>query len=186
MASHIGHSRTPVNGRGRGGMVVMKDGNGDNSVEIATGYCHTQHAPVLWLFVTLAFAIPILFHWLSNGEVGLLLMLLFAVPWILLSSCMASLTTQDQGDHLLIHYGPLPLIRKRLRYDEMTEVSQAKSSWIDGWGIHYVPGRGWTYNLWGFDCVRVRLRHRRLQIGTDDPAGLVRHLTQKAELVSQR
>ncbi len=36
-------------------------------------------------------------------------------------------------------------------------VSAARSNWLDGWGIHYFPGRGIIYNLWGFDCVRVQI-----------------------------
>ena len=48
-----------------------------------------------------------------------------------------------------------------------------RSNVIDGWGIHWVPGRGWTYNLWGFDCVRLTLAGgRTIRVGTDDPRSL--------------
>jgi hypothetical protein len=33
-------------------------------------------------------------------------------------------------------------------------------------------GRGWTYNLWGFDCVEFQYKGRPCRIGTDDVQGL--------------
>jgi hypothetical protein len=54
----------------------------------------------------------------------------------------------------------------------MSDVAAARSSWIDGWGIHYIPGRGMTYNLWGFDCVEIDMNGRTVRVGTDDPEGL--------------
>ena len=41
------------------------------------------------------------------------------------------------------------------------------------------PSGGWTWNLWGFDCVDVYLtRGRKLRIGTDDPIALAAFLQQ--------
>jgi hypothetical protein len=47
---------------------------------------------------------------------------------------------------------------------------------MDGWGIHYVPFRGWTYNLWGFDCVVLQLGSKTVRIGTDDADNLLAFL----------
>ena len=55
-------------------------------------------------------------------------------------------------------------------------VEPGRSSLLDGWGIHYFPGRGWTYNLWGFDCVVLRMKKKTLRVGTDDPDGLLEFL----------
>ena len=49
-------------------------------------------------------------------------------------------------------------------------------SLIDGLGIHYVPFRGWTYNLWGFDCVVLELGKKTLRIGSNDADGLLTFL----------
>jgi hypothetical protein len=139
-------------------------------------YRHTQRAPLHWLLVLAGIALPLLLMFTSPDEAGLPVVLVVAVGFLLLSFCFQTLTTVDQGDHLLIQFGPLPLFRKRVPYAQIREVAEARTSWIDGWGIHYFPGRGRTYNLWGFDCVRVRVGGRQLQIGTDDPAGLAAFL----------
>lgn len=56
------------------------------------------------------------------------------------------------------------------------------SYWIEGWGIHYLPGRGETWNLWGFDCVELDVDGRLLHIDSDDPEGLADFLVRAAGL----
>ena len=29
-------------------------------------------------------------------------------------------------------------------------------------------GRGWTYNIWGFACVKLKLGRKIIRVGTDD------------------
>ena len=36
-----------------------------------------------------------------------------------------------------------------------------------------MPGRGWTYNLWGFDCVKLTLGRKIIRVGTNDAEGRV-------------
>ena len=50
---------------------------------------------------------------------------------------------------------------------------------LDGWGIHYMLGRGWTYNLWGRDCAKITLGRRIIRVGTDDVKNLVACLREK-------
>ena len=59
-----------------------------------------------------------------------------------------SLTISDEGDRLPLRLGPLPFVRTTIRYADITGVEIALTMIIDGWGIHYVPRRGWTYNVW--------------------------------------
>ncbi len=92
---------------------------------------------------------------------------------LLLSLCFGSLTVADAGDRLRIQYGPLPLFGRSILYSQIGAVEAGRSRLIDGWGIHWIPGRGWTYNLWGFDCVVVHLGSRLIRIGTDDRDGLL-------------
>ena len=89
------------------------------------------------------------------------------------------LTVRDEGDALAIRFGPLPLLRKRIPYSRITAVEPGRTSLVDGWGVHWVPGRGWTYNIWGFDCVVVHLGRRVIRIGTDDVENLVAFLRAK-------
>jgi hypothetical protein len=86
---------------------------------------------------------------------------------------------REEGQWLALRYGPLPVFRKSIAYDEITSFEPGRSSIIDGWGIHGIPGRGMTYNLWGFQCVVLKLGRQTVRVGTDDVPGLVQHLRQK-------
>ena len=61
----------------------------------------------------------------------------------------------------------------------MTGVEAGRSTVLHGWGIHYMPGEGWVYNLWGFDCVVVHLGQKNIRIGTDDVQSLAGFLKGK-------
>lgn len=127
-------------------------------------------------------------HWMLNG-VAVLLALgalgLRAEPagfWIsaglvatlvFCSACLRTLAIEDDGDRLAVRFGPLPLLSTGIRYADMRRVERCRTRWIDGWGVHWAPGRGWTWNLWGFDGVRIALRQGSIQLGTDDPDGLL-------------
>ena len=96
---------------------------------------------------------------------------------LLVGLMFRQLTIRDAGDALDIRFGPVPIVGKRVPYDSIEGFERARSRVIDGWGIHWVPGRGWTWNIHGFDCVELELRGgRRLRVGTDDPEGLAAHL----------
>jgi hypothetical protein len=47
---------------------------------------------------------------------------------------------------------------------------------LDGWGIHMSLRGGWVWNLWGRNCVVLRLRKSILRVGTDDAVNLVEFL----------
>ena len=144
-------------------------------------YDHTQSGPLYLLL--LAFSILILVLALMMGEIVLqtilycsgALMLLFALSF-------HHLTVSDEGTGLLIAFGPLPLFRRRLQYSELEKVEPAKSTILDGIGIHISPSGGWVWNIWGYECVDVWYRQgRKVRIGTDDPEGLEKFLEQKIQ-----
>ena len=154
-----------------------------------TQYSHTQKG---WLHVFLyaAAAVMMPFLWVPGIE-PFMVVVLVAAALALVTCGMAfqTLTVEDEGRHLAIRFGPLPLFRKRIPYDRITDARPGRSRFIDGWGIHYVPGRGWTYNLWGFDCVEIRLGRKLIRVGTDDVAGLLAFLQSKipdGRLASER
>lgn len=142
-------------------------------------YHHIQRAPV-HLLLHFFSAYSIWLAWVLRGQTLVLTLLLCgAVSFALLGLAFRQLTTCDDGDALGVRFGPLPLFGTRIPYHTVTAVETNRSSWIDGWGIHYVPGRGWTYNLWGRDCVCVHYGGRFLRIGTDDSANLAEFLRSK-------
>ena len=141
-------------------------------------YAHTQRSPLHWFLIFIAIAF-VAFGWQwSDGWAGRIAFIPIGGIVFLLSFCLAQLTVQDEGDFLALRYGPIPLFSKRIAFAEITEVRVAKSAVVDGWGIHYVPGRGWTYNLWGRDCAELTLGTKTIRVGSDDVENLVAFLEQ--------
>jgi hypothetical protein len=89
------------------------------------------------------------------------------------------LTVEDRGDRLGIRFGPIPLFRRSIRYGDIREVEVGRTLLLDGWGIHWSPRGGWVWNLWGRDCVVIRLRRGTLRVGTDEPELLANFLKQR-------
>jgi hypothetical protein len=147
---------------------------------VADKYDHTQHAPMYWLVLLPAIVIAAIAIIVPNDIYVAIPMLL--VSGVLVATAMSFrwLRVVDEGTHLAMRFGPLPLLRKRILYANIVAAVRDRSSIIDGWGMHWLPGRGWTYNLSGFDCVRLTLKGGgTARIGTDDPDGLTQFLQQK-------
>jgi hypothetical protein len=123
------------------------------------------------------------FNWQGDLAWVATVVLLAAGAMAGLAFCFRSLTVADDGDRLTIRFGPVPLFRTSIPYADMTGVEAGKSTVIDGWGIHYVPGRGWTYNLWGFGCVVVYRGKTIIRIGSDDVENLVDFLNRRINSV---
>jgi hypothetical protein len=147
-------------------------------------YEHVQRG--LWQAVFLAVAALMTGGaWLvlrSQGD-RMAVVFVLAVAGIFLFCALAfgSLTVRDEGEHLSLRYGPLPLLRKRVRYADITAVEPGRTSLIDGWGIHYIPWRGWTYNIWGFGCVKLTLGKKVIRVGSDDVENLAEFLKKKTQ-----
>jgi len=101
------------------------------------------------------------------------------IALILVAMMFQRLTVRDEGERLALRYGPLPVFRKLIRYSDITSVEPGRSSVIDGWGIHWIPGRGFTYNLWGLDCAKLIVQGRIVRVGSDDVENLVAFLRNK-------
>lgn len=142
-------------------------------------YFHTQHGRFHYgLYV--AVAANICLAWLIREQPALMWLVLgVAVLLFLFTQAFHYLTVRDEGDALAICFGPLPLFGERIHYSDVTAAQPGRTSFLDGWGVHWVPGRGTTYNIWGFDCVVVRLGKRVIRIGTDDADNLVALLRAK-------
>jgi len=142
-------------------------------------YDHTQRGG-LRIVLDLSAGLMFVMAWLSRAvRVPALILVATGAVFLALGFCFRELTVRDEGDYLRVRYGPLPLLGTRIRYDEITSVEPARTSWLDGWGIHWIPGRGWTYNLWGFDCVRLTVGGKTISVGTDDVENLARFLRDK-------
>lgn len=139
-------------------------------------YHHTQRAPWYLLLLVLAgvFAAT---AWFTRGEPPLAITFLATgAAMLLLTPSFAWLTVSDEGNRLAVSFGPIPLFRRRIWYDDILSVETGKTTFLDGWGIHLSLRGGWVWNIWGFDCVVLRLRRGILRVGTDDPDGLAAFL----------
>jgi len=143
-------------------------------------YQHTQKGWLHLILVPTAVALAAAAIWLRHAAPPLAVVYCAAaLLMVVLLLCFRDLTVGDEGDCLALRYGTMPLFFRRIPFAAMTSVEPGRTSLIDGWGIHYIPGRGWTYNLWGFACVVVHLGRKTIRIGTDDPDGLLAFLRSK-------
>jgi len=141
-------------------------------------YRHTQKGP--WGLVCYALAAAALTaSWYMPAPALQITFFVTALSLILLGASLGDLTVEDQGDRLAVRFGPIPLLRRRILYDDVREVKQARTTFLEGWGIHWSPWGGWVWNIWSYDCVALRLKRGKLKIGTDDPDAL-------AELLNSR
>ena len=142
-------------------------------------YKHVQHAPICLLLYGLAIVFLVL---------GLVLDTDPPIPWLfppiglvifVLAASFHHLTVEDQIEHLSISFGPIPLFRQTIRYDDIISAKIGRTTILDGWGIHMSLRGGWVWNLWGRDCVILQLRKGILRAGTDDAVNLADFLNQK-------
>lgn len=139
-------------------------------------YHHTQRGSIHHLLYPIAIVMAASVFFLPPLLSLRILFWVVAGVFVALGSAFAQLTVSDEGDCLAIRFGPLPLFGKRIRFDEIASVESGRTALIDGWGIHYMPARGWTYNIAGRDCVEMAVKGRTVRVGTDDVEGLMEFL----------
>ena len=142
-------------------------------------YENTQHAPTHTILLGIAVVLLAIACFGHVEPIGVVVLVGVAATLALVGEMFGRLTVRDEGDWLALRYGPLPVFRKRIRYADITAVEPGRTAIIDGWGIHYVPWRGATYNLWGFGCVKLSLGRKTIRVGSDDVDNLVEFLRGK-------
>jgi hypothetical protein len=142
-------------------------------------YTHTQ--PGRWPYVLFAFtAATVAGAWLARRDPGAVVILVaIAAVFALCGLVFGSMTIRDEGDCLALRFGPLPLLSKKIRYADITGVEIGRTTILDGWGTHFMPGRCWTYNVWGFACVKLTLGRKIVRVGSDDAEGLAKVIREK-------
>ena len=139
-------------------------------------YHHTQTSPIRFVLF-LVLTITLLAGWFWRGEFAAWFSMaclagVTALVWL----TMTRMTVEDEGESLLVQFGPIPLFSTRIHYKNIRTFQATRSRVIDGWGIHYIPGRGWTWSLWGLDCVDIKRENSTIRIGTDDAENLAEFL----------
>lgn len=143
-------------------------------------YQHTQYSRWHYLFFLLP-ATAFLCAWLLRAEGPLVSggAMLMGVLFLMVACGFQHMTVTDDGNCMRVRYGPLPLFGWTFDHKDIVDVTVGQTSFIDGWGIHYIPFRGWTLNLIGFECVVLHFENKTVRIGTNDSAGLASYLKSK-------
>jgi hypothetical protein len=128
--------------------------------ELAT-YYHSQKGP-WWLLLYILTAVFATAAWFSPVPALQITFLVTGLFMFLLGLSFHHLTVAAEGGQLAIYFGPLPLFRKRIWYDDIIDAEKGRTTFLDGWGIHWSPWGGWVW----------RLKRGKLKIGTDDADGL--------------
>lgn len=143
-------------------------------------YRHTQRAPLCLLLYTVTVVLFIVGWLLRDVPPIPYLYLPLGVLILVLAASFHHLTVEDRGDRLSISFGPVPLFRRSVMYENIVSAEVGRTTILDGWGIHLSLRGGWVWNLWGRDCVVIRFKNGgTLRIGTDDAAGLNEFLCQR-------
>lgn len=67
------------------------------------------------------------------------------------------------------------IIRKKIPLAEIHQARAVENPWYAGWGIRWMAGQYWMWNVSGLRAVELTLKDgKRFQIGTDEPESLVR------------
>ncbi|PQO26464.1 hypothetical protein [Blastopirellula marina] len=139
---------------------------------IGSSYRHKQYAPLCWLVA--ATSIPaFVAAWALRGDpVGFLVIAAAGLLLLVLSASCWYLQIADDEDSLLVSFGPIPILRRRIRYDRIQAAHVSQTTVLDGWGIHWSMRGGWVWNIWGWDCVEIELEKGKVIVGTDDAENL--------------
>lgn len=132
-------------------------------------YQHTQtgYVIIFSLGVGLFFVAQLMFspnfYWASMTA-----MIILAVCWVL----FFTMTVMIDNDVLEVWFGS-GLIRKRFSLKEIESCKVVRNPWYYGWGIHWIPKRGWLFNVSGFYAVEIKMKNgTKYRIGTNVPSEL--------------
>ncbi len=138
-------------------------------------YQHTQKGTLLRIALAMSIALCLVIAgkngWNAPVSYGAVI-LLIVVLWL-----FGSLTVEVSGEELRHYFGP-GFWKKTYLLQDIETSKQVRNSWIYGWGIRLTPF-GWLYNVSGLDAVQIQLRSgKTFRIGTDDPKGLLKAVSQ--------
>ncbi len=145
-------------------------------------YDHTQKGRLHWFLYPIVAGMLWATIAMGYHPVATYVLPASALLMVLLTLTSRDLNVRDEGHGVLVQFGPLHVFRKRFEYKDIVEVRADRSTWVDGWGAHWNPRRGWIWNVWGFDCVHLTFADKRVfRIGTDEPEKLSAFLKKSVE-----
>jgi hypothetical protein len=136
-----------------------------------------KHRQIGWLMVAIFLPVVLgLGIWLVFYP--LLPAAITAIILLIVLYLFSSLTIEADNQRLSFYFS-LGLFGKKIRYSDIQSIQKVRNPWYLGWGIHWF-GKGWLYNVSGFDAIELVLRSgNAIRIGTDEPDKLYNWLSSK-------
>jgi hypothetical protein len=143
-------------------------------------YRHTQFGGVIFMgvFATMVVIIILVF---ALPDVAVPMFALFVGLAVCLTLFYA-LNVEISGNVLVCRFG-IGIIRKRIPLSTILTVRPVKNPWYAGWGIRWMPGQYWLWNVSGLRAVELSFADgSRFRIGTDEPEALAQAIQVKKAL----
>ena len=135
-------------------------------------YRHTQVGTVIIGAVVGMASITLLILVPAVGSVSVPALAVLAITGAVLVT-FSSLTVEIEKNTLTCRFG-VGLIRKSIPLSDIDRVDAVLNPWFVGWGIRWIPGSYWVWNVSGFRAVELYMKDgTRFRIGTDEPEALV-------------
>jgi hypothetical protein len=135
-------------------------------------YRHTQVGTVIigavvgMALITLLILVP------AAGSIAWLALAVLAITGAVLATFF-SLTVEIDKSTLTCRFG-VGLIQRNILLSDIDHARAVLNPWFVGWGIRWIPGGYWVWNVSGFQAVELTMKDgRRFRIGTDEPEALV-------------
>ncbi len=143
-------------------------------------YSHTQYGSVIVIGLSTVMMIIII----VPLDLGIFPPVLFIVLAMLaISLALFYSLNVEISDNVLVCCFGIGLIRRQILLSDIQQVRAVKNPWFGGWGIRWMPGQYWLWNVSGLHAVELLLKNgSRFRIGTDEPEALIRAI--EANIVS--
>ena len=135
-------------------------------------YRHTQVGTVIVGAVVCVAIVTLVILLTAAGTSSLLTLTVLAMTAVALA--LFSALTVEVGNHTLTCRFGVGLIRRDIPLQDVEQIRAVVNPWYVGWGIRWIPGKYWVWNVSGFQAVELTMKDgRRFRIGTDEPEALV-------------
>jgi hypothetical protein len=137
-------------------------------------YNHTQLGTVIVVGLLVPTILILFLPFILGGFHSILF-----IPFLVLASSFpifCSLTVKISRGILTCYFG-VGLIRKDILLSDIKEYRAVHNPWFTGWGIRWMPGQYWLWNVSGYQAVELTLNNgKRFRLGSDEPEALVNAL----------
>ena len=150
-------------------------------------YHHKQIGVTVIVLIICAILLLLIIPLLSFGNIhqippiGLVSLVVILVLTLVL---FYSLTVEIKEKILICYFG-IGLIQKKIQLENIQQVQMVQNPMYAGWGIRWMPGKYWLWNVSGLSAVELTLKKgTRFRIGTDEPEKLLNAIKVNKEMAA--